>query len=210
MELSANRKRRPAPDFITGQQVWLLRRNISTTRPSSKLDVRRLGPFPIIEQVGTSAFRLDLQARTTSRRHARWAATLAAYDYTIIYRKGASNGKADALSRNPDFLPPPLPSLPISSPSDPILNSPHLLQAAVLVMPNDPLLPAIAAAQAADPILSAHIQQMQRGPGGESNPALPEGSPIGRVGSSCLHSSWGPTLLSGTHSHSPYLFLPHP
>ena len=42
------------------------------------------------------------QARTTSRRHARWAATLAAYNYTIIYRKGASNGKADALSRNPD------------------------------------------------------------------------------------------------------------
>ena len=60
MELSANRKRRPAPDFTPGQQVWLLRRNISTTRPSSKLDVRRLGPFPIIERVGTSAFRLDL------------------------------------------------------------------------------------------------------------------------------------------------------
>ena len=46
-------------------------------------------------------------------------------------------------------------------------------------MPNDPLLLAIAAAQAADPILSAHIQQLQRGPGGESNPALPEGSPSG-------------------------------
>ena len=60
MELSANRRRRPAPDFIPGQKVWLLRRHISTTRPSSKLDVRRLGPFPIIEQVGTSAFRLDL------------------------------------------------------------------------------------------------------------------------------------------------------
>ena len=44
-------------------------------------------------------------------------------------------------------------------------------------MPNDPLFPAIAAAQAADPILSAHIEQLQRGPGGESNPALPEGSP---------------------------------
>ena len=60
MELSANRKRRPAPDFTPGQKFWLLRRNMTTTRPSSKLDVRRLGPFPIIEQVGTSAFRLDL------------------------------------------------------------------------------------------------------------------------------------------------------
>ena len=119
------------------------------------------------------------QARTASRQHARWATTLAAYDCTIIYKKGASNGKADALSRNPNFLPPPLPSLPIFPPLDPILNLPHLLGAAVLVMPNDPLIPAIAAAQAAIPILSAHIQQLQRGPGGESNPALPEGSPSG-------------------------------
>ena len=46
-------------------------------------------------------------------------------------------------------------------------------------MPNDPLLLAIAVAQAADPILPAHIQQLQRGPGGESNPALPGGSPSG-------------------------------
>ena len=60
MELSANRRRQPAPDFVPGQKVWLLRRHISTTRPSSKLDVRRLGPFSIIAQVGTSAFRLDL------------------------------------------------------------------------------------------------------------------------------------------------------
>ena len=27
-------------------------------------------------------------ARTTSRRHARWAETLAAYDFTIVYKKG--------------------------------------------------------------------------------------------------------------------------
>ena len=60
MELSANRRRRPAPNLIPGQKVWLLRRNISTTRPSSKLDVRRLGPFPIIGQIGTSSYRLQL------------------------------------------------------------------------------------------------------------------------------------------------------
>ena len=60
MEKSANRRRRKAPDFATGQKVWLLRRYISTSRPSSKLDVRRLGPFNIIGQVGTSAFQLDL------------------------------------------------------------------------------------------------------------------------------------------------------
>ena len=60
MELSANRRRRPAPNLVTGQKVWLLRRNISTTRPSSKLDVCRLGPFAIIGPVGSSAYKLDL------------------------------------------------------------------------------------------------------------------------------------------------------
>ena len=62
METSANRRRRPAPTLLPGDKVWLLRRNITTTRPSSKLDVRRLGPFPIIGPVGTSSFRLDLPA----------------------------------------------------------------------------------------------------------------------------------------------------
>ena len=61
------------------------------------------------------------QARTTSRRHARWAATLAAFDYTIIYCKGGSNGLPDALSRRYDYLPPPRPSLPILTPSPPPL-----------------------------------------------------------------------------------------
>ena len=60
MELSANRRRRPAPEMLPGQKVWLLRRHIATIRPSSKLDVRRLGPFAIIGPVGTSSFRLDL------------------------------------------------------------------------------------------------------------------------------------------------------
>ena len=62
MEVSANRRRRPAPNLIPGQEVWLLRRHIKTTRPLSKLDVRRLGPYPVIGQVGTSAYRLDLPA----------------------------------------------------------------------------------------------------------------------------------------------------
>ena len=36
-------------------------------------------------------------ARTTSRRHPGWAATMAIYNYTITYCKGATNGKAGAL-----------------------------------------------------------------------------------------------------------------
>ena len=60
METLANRRRRPAPHFLPGQLVWLMRRHISTTRPSSKLDVRRLGPFAVIGPVGSSAFKLSL------------------------------------------------------------------------------------------------------------------------------------------------------
>ena len=54
-----------------------------------------------------------------------------------------------------------------------IFHSPTLLGAAVLVSPTDPLLLAVAAAQAVDPVLSALITSLQRGPGGELNPALP-------------------------------------
>ena len=60
MERSANQRWRAAPNLVVGQKVWLLRRHISTTRPSAKLDVRRLGPFPVLEQIGSSAFRLEL------------------------------------------------------------------------------------------------------------------------------------------------------
>ena len=112
------------------------------------------------------------EARTTSRRHARWAASLAAFSYSILYKKGSSNGQPDALSRRSDYLPPPLPSLPILSPSpfppgpDPLFFTPHLLGAAVLLSPNDPLLPDIATAQAGDAVLSAIIKRLG-GPGEE-------------------------------------------
>jgi hypothetical protein len=51
-----------APPFAIGDLVWLSRRNITTTRPSSKLDYKRLGPYKIIDVVGESkmAFKLDL------------------------------------------------------------------------------------------------------------------------------------------------------
>src|SRR5436189_6225952 len=54
-----------APLFKIGDLVWLSRRNITTTRPSQKLDHKRLGPFRISEVVGESksAFKLELPAR---------------------------------------------------------------------------------------------------------------------------------------------------
>jgi hypothetical protein len=55
-----NRKVRKAPPFKKGNKVWLLRRNIKTTRPSDKLDHKRLGPFTITHKIGRAAFRLQL------------------------------------------------------------------------------------------------------------------------------------------------------
>ena len=121
-------------------------------------------------------------ARTTSRRHSRWAATLAAYDYKITYRKGTANGKADAFSRRPDYRSPPPPSLPIlSGPhSDPLHHTPYHIDVAILLSPDDPLLPEIASPQAGDAHISALITSYLSRPDGESNPALPSGSPLGR------------------------------
>ena len=56
----ANKSRLPDPDFQPGAQVWLLRKHIKTTRPSTKLDVRKLGPFEVVEKVGRNAYRLAL------------------------------------------------------------------------------------------------------------------------------------------------------
>ena len=123
-------------------------------------------------------------ARSTPQRHARWAATMAVYNYTISYCKGASNGKRDALSWRPDYIPPPLLSHPILSPpsQDPLLHTPCLRGAVVLLLPNDPLLPNIAVAHAADATISATMAKVQGGIGGESNPALPAWQPIEQVG----------------------------
>ena len=50
------------PSFAVGDHVWLTRKNIKTSRPSQKLDVKRFGLFEIQEVVGESklAFKLKL------------------------------------------------------------------------------------------------------------------------------------------------------
>ena len=56
------------PAFTPGDEVWLLRSNIKTARPSDKLDAKKLGPFKIVEAVNSRAFRLQLPA-SMSRVH---------------------------------------------------------------------------------------------------------------------------------------------
>ncbi|GJF00476.1 hypothetical protein PsYK624_167640, partial [Phanerochaete sordida] len=55
-----NRRVQDAPDYKPDQLVWLLRRNVKTTRPSDKLDHRRLGPFPIARKISPLAYQLRL------------------------------------------------------------------------------------------------------------------------------------------------------
>jgi hypothetical protein len=58
-KLAADRRRLDR-EFQVGDMVWLSTRNLSSRRPSRKLDYRRLGPFPIIERIGPVAYRLRL------------------------------------------------------------------------------------------------------------------------------------------------------
>lgn len=63
-----NRRATSAPVYQPGSFVWLLRRNIKTTRPSDKLDYRKIGPFEVLQRYGNAAYRLKLP-RSLSRLH---------------------------------------------------------------------------------------------------------------------------------------------
>ena len=57
---SADRRRRPAPDYQPGQRVWLSAKDLHLKVPSKKLAPRFVGPFPITRKVGPAAVRLRL------------------------------------------------------------------------------------------------------------------------------------------------------
>ena len=56
----ANKHLSAPPVFKEGDLVWLLRKNIRTQRPSSKLDSKKLGPFPVSKKISSHAYRLAL------------------------------------------------------------------------------------------------------------------------------------------------------
>ena len=57
-----NEKRIEGPTFSEGDKVYLVRRNIKTTRPSNKLDNIKIGPFKILKQKSPVNFELQLPA----------------------------------------------------------------------------------------------------------------------------------------------------
>ena len=60
MKKFADRKRKESPSYQIGDKVWLDIKDINTTRPSKKLDVKRTGPFEIVKEVSPVAFELKL------------------------------------------------------------------------------------------------------------------------------------------------------
>jgi len=50
--------RKPDPNLKSGDMVWFLPRNVRTTRPSRKLDYKKIGPFEILAKTGMSTHRL--------------------------------------------------------------------------------------------------------------------------------------------------------
>jgi len=58
----ANKARHHDPVLNPGDMVWLRRKHIRTTRPSNKLVHKQIGPYTILEKVGSRAYKLDLPA----------------------------------------------------------------------------------------------------------------------------------------------------
>lgn len=55
-----NQGRLKGPTFERGDMVYLLTKNFDTTRPSKKLDYKKVGPFEVEERISTNNYRLRL------------------------------------------------------------------------------------------------------------------------------------------------------
>ena len=50
--------RLPAQQYLPGDKVWLFSNHVRNQRPSRKLDHKFLGPYEVVESVGTHAYHL--------------------------------------------------------------------------------------------------------------------------------------------------------
>ena len=48
--------KQPARQFKIGEKVYVEGKNITTTRPTKKLDDKRYGPFTILEKIGLCTY----------------------------------------------------------------------------------------------------------------------------------------------------------
>jgi hypothetical protein len=55
-----NKSKLDGPRFREGDLIYLLRRNIKTTRPNDKLDHKKFGPFKIKRNIKNISYELHL------------------------------------------------------------------------------------------------------------------------------------------------------
>ncbi|QRW08587.1 Retrotransposable element Tf2 protein [Ceratobasidium sp. AG-Ba] len=67
MEFYRSKESDPKREYKVGDKVWLVGQNITTRRPSKKLDNKKLGPFVISEKISSHVYRLELPK--TMRTH---------------------------------------------------------------------------------------------------------------------------------------------
>ncbi|QRW15575.1 Retrotransposable element Tf2 protein [Rhizoctonia solani] len=60
MKYFYNQRHREEEEIRVGDKVWLSHQNISTNRPSIKLSHKKLGPYLVIEKIGSHAYKLQL------------------------------------------------------------------------------------------------------------------------------------------------------
>ena len=60
MAMYYDRRHEPSPDLKKGDLVYLLTRNLKTTRPNKKLDYKKLGPFKILRRIHELSYKLEL------------------------------------------------------------------------------------------------------------------------------------------------------
>jgi hypothetical protein len=55
-----NKKKRQVQDLSIGDEVYINTKNITSTRPTKKLDHKRTGPFKIIKKLNSHVYKLEL------------------------------------------------------------------------------------------------------------------------------------------------------
>lgn len=83
-----DQKRLKGPSFSKGDMVLLATKNLSTDRPSKKLDYKYIGPYEVLEKISENNYRLDLKTRHHPVFH---ISLLESTENTILVNNGQSH-----------------------------------------------------------------------------------------------------------------------